>query len=215
MADVNKTIQISYEAQTQELEKALRRIPGITEQEVQKMSKEMAKGFKETEQAAQRSSKNIGESFKKTGKALGAIGAGVALAAAGVVAFGQQLADLSNELVDASTKTGLTVQNLGGLRLAAEGAGVAFAQLEPGLIKLSGAIVDASQGTGPAAEAFTRLGISATDAEGNLRSADDVFNEITATLAQVENQTEKNALAMDIFERRPVPPFFSPERWTT
>ena len=199
MADVNKTIQISYEAQTQDLEKALRRIPGITEQEVQKMSKEMSKHFKETERAAQRSSKNIGESFKKAGKATAAFGAGVAVAAAGVVAFGQHLADLSNELVDASTKTGLTVQNLGGLRLAAEGAGVAFAQLEPGLIKLSGAIVDASQGTGPAAEAFTRLGISATDAEGNLRSADDVFNEITATLAQVENQTEKNALAMDIF----------------
>jgi len=199
MADVNKTIQISYEAQTQDLEKALRRIPGITEQEVQKMSKEMAKGFKETERAAQRSSKNIGESFKKAGKAMATLGAGVAVAGAGVIAFGQHLADLSNELVDASTKTGLTVENLGGLRLAAEGAGVAFAQLEPGLIKLSGAIVDASQGTGPAAEAFTRLGISATDAEGNLRSADDVFNEITATLAQVENQTEKNALAMDIF----------------
>ena len=199
MADVNKTIQISYEAQTQDLEKALRRIPGITEQEVQKMSKEMAKGFKETERAAQRSSKNIGESFKKAGKAMATLGAGVAVAGAGVIAFGQHLADLSNELVDASTKTGLTVENLGGLRLAAEGAGVAFAQLEPGLIKLQDAIVKASEGSGPAAEAFTRLGISATDAEGNLRNADDVFNEITATLAQVENQTEKNALAMDIF----------------
>ena len=199
MADVNKTIQISYEAQTQDLEKALRRIPGITEQEVQKMSKEMAKGFKETERAAQRSSKNIGESFKKAGKATAAFGAGVAVAAAGVIAFGQHLADLSNELVDASTKTGLTVENLGGLRLAAEGAGVAFAQLEPGLIKLQDAIVKASEGSGPAADAFQRLGISATNAEGELRSADDVFNEITATLAQVENQTEKNALAMDIF----------------
>src|SRR5210317_113576 len=199
MADVNKTIQISYEAQTQDLEKALRRIPGITEQEVQKMSKEMSKHFKETERAAQRSSKNIGESFKKAGKATAALGAGVALAAAGVVAFGQHLADLSNELVDASTKTGLTVENLGGLRLAAEGAGVAFQQLEPGLIKLQDAIVKASEGSGPAADAFKRLGVSATDAEGDLRSADDVFNEITATLAQVENQTEKNALAMDIF----------------
>ena len=199
MADVNKTIQISYEAQTQDLEKALRRIPGITEQEVQKMSKEMAKGFKETERAAQRSSKNIGESFKKAGKAMATLGAGVAVAGAGVIAFGQHLADLSNELVDASTKTGLTVENLGGLRLAAEGAGVAFAQLEPGLIKLQDAIVKASEGSGPAADAFQRLGISATNAEGELRSADDVFNEITATLAQVENQTEKNALAMDIF----------------
>jgi vacuolar-type H+-ATPase subunit H len=146
MADVNKTIQITYEAQTKDLEKALRRIPGITEQEVQKMSKEMQKHFKDTERAAAKSSKKIGASFKQAGKAVGALGAGVALAAAGVIAFGQHLADLSNELVDASTKTGLTVENLGGLRLAAEGAGVAFAQLEPGLIKLQAAIKNAAEG---------------------------------------------------------------------
>jgi len=205
MADVNKTIQITYEAQTKDLEKALRRIPGITEQEVQKMSKEMQKHFKDTERAAAKSSKKIGASFKQAGKAVGALGAGVALAAAGVIAFGQHLADLSNELVDASTKTGLTVENLGGLRLAAEGAGIAFAQLEPGLIKLQGAIAKAAEGSGPAAEAFDRLGINAKDAEGNLRNADDVFNDITASLSQVENQTEKSALAMDIFGMRAGP----------
>ena len=199
MADVNKTIQIKIEAQTKALEEKLRRIPGITEEQVQKMSKEMREHFRKTEEAAARSSKRIGASFKKAGQAMATLGAGVAVAGAGVIAFGQHLADLSNELVDASTKTGLTVENLGGLRLAAEGAGVAFAQLEPGLIKLQDAIVKASEGSGPAADAFQRLGISATNAEGELRSADDVFNEITATLAQVENQTEKNALAMDIF----------------
>ena len=146
MADVNKTIQITYEAQTKDLEKALRRIPGITEQEVEKMSKEMKKHFKETERAAARSSKRVGESFKKAGKSLAAIGAGAALAGAGVIAFGQHLADLSNQLVDASTKTGLTVENVGGLRLAAEGAGVAFEQLEPGLIKLRGQLLTPPKG---------------------------------------------------------------------
>lgn len=205
MADVNKTIQITYEAQTKDLEKALRRIPGITEAEVEKMSKEMKKHFKETERAAAKSSKRVGDSFKKAGKAVGAIGAGVALAGAAVIAFGQHLADLSNELVDASTKTGLTVENLGGLRLAAEGAGVAFAQLEPGLIKLQAAIKNAAEGSGPAADAFERLGVNAKDAEGNLRNADDVFNDITASLSQVENQTEKSALAMDIFGMRAGP----------
>ena len=205
MADVNKTIQIKIEAQTKALEEKLRRIPGITEEQVEKMSKEMREHFRKTEQAAAKSSKRIGASFKKAGKAIGAIGAGVAVAGAGVITFGQHLADLSNELVDASTKTGLTVENLGGLRLAAEGAGVAFAQLEPGLIKLQGAIAKAAEGSGPAAEAFERLGVNATDAEGNLRNADDVFNDITASLSEIENQTEKSALAMDIFGLRAGP----------
>ena len=211
MADVNKTIQIKIEAQTKALEEKLRRIPGITEEQVQKMSKEMREHFRKTEEAAARSSKRIGASFKKAGKAVAAIGAGVAVAGAGVIAFGQHLADLSNELVDASTKTGLTVENLGGLRLAAEGAGVAFAQLEPGLIKLQGAIAKAAEGSGPAAEAFDRLGVNAKDAEGNLRNADDVFNDITASLSQVENQTEKSALAMDIFGLRAGPALLQSE----
>jgi len=205
MADVNKTIQIKIEAQTKALEEKLRRIPGITEEQVQKMSKEMQAHFRKTEQAAAKSSKRIGASFKKAGKAAAAIGAGVAVAGAGVIAFGQHLADLSNELVDASTKTGLTVENLGGLRLAAEGAGVAFAQLEPGLIKLQGAIAKAAEGSGPAAEAFDRLGVNAKDAEGNLRNADDVFNDITASLSEIENQTEKSAIAMQIFGLRAGP----------
>jgi hypothetical protein len=205
MADVNKTIQISYEAKTQELEKALRRIPNITEEEVRKMSAEMSKQFKSTERAAERSSKKIGKSFKKAGKAVGAIAGAAALAGAGVIAFGQHLADLSNELVDASTKTGIAVDTLGGLRLAAEGAGVAFQGLEPGLIKLQGAIAKAAEGSGPAAKAFERLGIEARDAQGNLRGSDEVFTEITKSLSTLENQTEKNALAMDIFGMRAGP----------
>jgi hypothetical protein len=205
MADVNKTIQISYEAKTQELEKALRRIPNITEEEVRKMSAEMSKQFKSTERAAERSSKKIGKSFKRAGKAVGAIAGAAALAGAGVIAFGQHLADLSNELVDASTKTGIAVDTLGGLRLAAEGAGVAFQGLEPGLIKLQGAIAKAAEGSGPAAKAFERLGIEARDAEGNLRGSDEVFTEITKSLSTLENQTEKNALAMDIFGMRAGP----------
>lgn len=205
MADVNKTIQISYEARTQDLEKALKRIPNITEREVKEMSVVMQRHFKKTERAAERSSKNIGQSFKKAGRAVASIAGAAAIAGAGVIAFGQQLADLSNELVDASTKTGLAVETLSGLRFAAAGAGVGFQQLEAGLIKLSGAIQSASQESGPAFEAFERLGIAAKDTDGNLRSAEDVFRDITRELSAVENQTEKTALAMDIFGMRAGP----------
>lgn len=205
MADVNKTIQISYEAKTQDLEKALKRIPNITEREVKEMSVVMQRHFKKTERAAERSSKNIGQSFKKAGRAVASIGGAAIIAGAGILAFGQQLADLSNELVDASTKTGLAVETLSGLRFAAAGAGVGFQQLEAGLIKLSGAIQSASEESGPAFEAFERLGIAAKDTDGNLRSAEDVFRDITRELSAVENQTEKTALAMDIFGMRAGP----------
>jgi hypothetical protein len=199
MADVNKTIAISYEARTASLENALKRIPGVTQEQAEKMAKNLDNELKKAEKHAERASRNIGAEFKKAGKAVGMIAGGAAVAGAAIIAFGQHIADLANELTDASTKTGIAIETLGGLRLAAAGSGVEFGKLEGGLIKLTGSIAAAAEGSGPASDAFKALGISATDAEGNLRSSDEVFNEITETLSQVENQTLKNSLAMDIF----------------
>lgn len=199
MADVNKTIAISYEARTASLENALKRIPGVTQEQAEKMAKNLDNELKKAEKHAERASRNIGDEFKKAGKAVGMIAGGAAVAGAAIIAFGQHIADLANELTDASTKTGIAIETLGGLRLAAAGSGVEFGKLEGGLIKLTGSIAAAAEGSGPASDAFKALGISATDAEGNLRSSDEVFNEITETLSQVENQTLKNSLAMDIF----------------
>lgn len=199
MADVNKTIAISYEARTASLENALKRIPGVTQEQAEKMAKNLDNELKKAEKHAERASRNIGAEFKKAGKAVGMIAGGAAVAGAAIIAFGQHIADLANELTDASTKTGIAIETLGGLRLAAAGSGVEFGKLEGGLIKLTGSIAAAAEGSGPASDAFKTLGISATDAEGNLRSSDEVFNEITETLSQVENQTLKNSLAMDIF----------------
>jgi septum formation inhibitor MinC len=107
MADVNKTIQIKIEAQTKALEEKLRRIPGITEEQVQKMSKEMREHFRKTEEAAARSSKRIGASFKKAGKAVAAIGAGVAVA--GSPTYPTSLSTLQQRPVSQSRTSGVFV----------------------------------------------------------------------------------------------------------
>ena len=41
MADVNKTISISYEARTASLENSLKRIPGVTQEQAKKMAKNL------------------------------------------------------------------------------------------------------------------------------------------------------------------------------
>lgn len=202
MGDVNKTITVSFEALTNDLETKLKRIPGITEAEAKKMSQALAKELQKTEKVAAKSSKNIGKSFKQAGKAVAGIAAGAAVAGVAVLAFTQEMADLANELTDASTKTGIATDQLAGLRLAAEGSGLAFTALEPGLIKFNASIADAAQGTGPAAEAFERLGISATNTDGSLRDANSVFKDATEALAGIGNETERNALAMDVFGAR-------------
>ena len=54
-------------------------------------------------------------------------------------------------------------------------------------------------GSGTAADAFSALGISVTDSNGELRSNQDVFDEAIAALGEMENETQRDAYAMQIF----------------
>lgn len=205
MADVNKSVAINYSASTEQLERALKKIPKITDKEATKAAGELDKNFKKMESSADKTSKSVSQKMKKVGKSMAAVGAAAAVAVTGVVMLSQKFADLTNELVDASTKTGIAVETLAGLRLAAEGSGLGFANLEGGLIKFQGSILEASRGSKNLVDTFDRLGVSVKDSNGELRDADGVFNDTVKALGSMENMTERNALAMQIFGRQAGP----------
>jgi hypothetical protein len=201
MADVNKSVNISFNASTQNLEKNLKKIPDITDAQASQAARSLDQNFKKMETSAEKTSKSISAKMKNMGKSFAAVGAAVAATGAAVVTFGQHLADSTNELVDASTKTGIAVDTLAGLRLAAEGSGLAFANLEGGLIKFQSAMDTANKGSKMTADAFAALGVDVADANGNLRDSDAVFNDAIKALGQLENTTERNATAMLLFGR--------------
>lgn len=151
---------------------------------------------------------NTGKTAKKTSLNIGNLSKGIAVVATAMVAavasavkLQQKFADLTNELVDASTKTGIAVDTLAGLRLAAEGSGKSFGSLEGGLIKFQSAIDAANKGTKLTADAFDLLNVDVTNADGSLRNANDVFNESIKSLSKLENETQRNATAMILFGR--------------
>jgi phage-related minor tail protein len=59
-------------------------------------------------------------------------------------------------------------------------------------------MASAESGTGKQAEAFKALDIAITDSNGQLRDSDEVWNEVIQELSLVENETEREALAMDL-----------------
>ena len=197
MADVNKTIAINYEASTKKLETSLRKIPRVTDKEFAKASKAINKNMKKAEKAADRAAKKSAASFKKFGKSAGMVTGALAAVGAGAIALGQHFADLTNELADAQTKTGLSIENLSGLRLALEGSGKSFSDLEPGLIKFQQRIQQAAQGSKKAAEAFRILGVE-TEIDGKLRPANDVFEDMIKSLKKMEPGTQRNAVLLDL-----------------
>jgi len=62
--------------------------------------------------------------------------------------------------------------------------------------------MDAAQKAGsPAADAFKELGINVKDADGNLRNTQDVFMDVIGSLGKIENEAERDAIAMSLFGR--------------
>ena len=221
MSDVNKTIQIQYRAEVQNLVNGLKKVGNVSEKEAQKLVKELDKAYTKAARDAQKSAEKQERALKKVGKtakgvgqgiksSFSAIGVAAAAATVAVLAFGQHIADMSNQLVDASTKTGVNTDTLHGLRLAAEGAGVSFEELEMGLVKLPSLMQKSADGSKSAQRAFESLGVQTTetvDGFEQLRSADDVLKDVFRSLQQIESAEEKAARAADIFGRTAGPKF--------
>jgi len=125
--------------------------------------------------------------------AMAAAGGAIATAMAGVITRAGDMYELSQAL-------GLTVEDLSRMTYAAELSGVQIEGLEKAIKKLSVSLFDASQsGTGPAANAFRMLGISAVDAEGNVRPVIDVMGDLADRFSKMPGGAEKTALAIRVF----------------
>ena len=67
------------------------------------------------------------------------------------------------------------------------------------MTKLTKTMGNAAKGSKSSAESFQKLGVNIYDANGQLRSSDDVFTEIIGKLGEMDNETERDAIAMDVF----------------
>jgi hypothetical protein len=142
--------------------------------------------------------------IKNTNQAAGLLVMGIkGLAAAavtsGVVALAKSAIDLADDMRDLSQRTGVSIQTLGQFKIAAELSGSSLEGVAKGLTFLNKNMVAAATGADGAAAAFKTIGVATTDAQGNLRSADQVFLDIADRFATLRDGPEKAALAMKIF----------------
>lgn len=105
----------------------------------------------------------------------------------------------ADEMLTMSTVTGLSTDTLQEFQYMSQLVDVDLDTVTGSLKKLTSNMAGAQDGTGAAADAFARLGVSVTDNNGQLRSAEDVFNDTINALGGISNETERDALAMSIF----------------
>lgn len=108
-------------------------------------------------------------------------------------------AEFADEILTLSTTTGLSTETLQEYKYAASLLDVDLNTITGSMTKLTSKMSSAKDGTGAAADAFAKLGVSVTDENGNLRDTNAVFDEAIAALGKIENETERDATAMEIF----------------
>jgi hypothetical protein len=135
------------------------------------------------------------QSFSKLA-AVGLAGLATAAAAGGVAigALTKQAINFADTIGKTAQKIGMTSESLSRLEYAAKLSDVSLGQLQVGLGQLSKNMQAGN-------EAFTALGISVTDAQGNLRGTEEVLIDVAERFAGMEDGAGKTALAMAVFGR--------------
>ena len=137
----------------------------------------------------------------KLGPLSGALGALAPIATiGGLGALMGRTIELGDSMNDMSQRTGVSVESLARFRKAAATSGTDIDAVAKSLVKLSKGLYETAQtGKGPASEALETLGISATNAAGKLKTADQVTLEIANKFKAMPDGIEKTALAMQLF----------------
>lgn len=195
----------SMERELKGNEKALNGVAGEFD-DAQKQADQFGDEVKKSADTAD----NAGGRFEKLGGILKGVGAALAagIAAIGTAAIGagKALVEMSvgaaayaDEILTTATVTGMSTESLQAYKYAAELIDTDLETVTKTMAKNIKSMDAARAGTGAAAEAYQRLGISVVDAGGHLRDGEAVYWEAIDALGRISNETERDALAMQIF----------------
>ena len=130
-----------------------------------------------------------------------AVAAAIVKVEKAMISMTKESAAFADNIITLSMQTGQSTEQLQEFSYATELIDVSVDTLQGSLTKLTNNMQDTMNGTGNAKASFDALGISVTNADGSMRSANDVFYETIDALGQVKNETERDAMSMDIFGR--------------
>ncbi len=137
-----------------------------------------------------------------------AIGA-VAAAVAALVAAEKKLVDITresaasaDEILTMSQITGLSTDTIQEMKYAANLIDVSFETIKGSMTKLKNNMQDARDGNEKLTETFRTLGVEIENTDGSLRDAEEVFYACIDALGEIENATERDAVAMDVFGKK-------------
>lgn len=172
----------------------------ITENELKGMNAELKKTNAEASKLGQLGNtfQSLGGKISAAGKALQPLSMAATAALGALGAIGVKAATTADDIRTLSKQTGISTDELQLYAAAADLVDVSVEAMAKSQQTLKKNMLTASQGKG-AAQYFKQLGVEVTNANGELRDSNDVFKETIKALGDMENETERDAIAMQIF----------------
>lgn len=147
----------------------------------------------------------MSEQFKDVGNKLTSAGQamqGLSMAAAGVVAslgaISYKAGRNADDLNTLSKVYSINTTDLQKYSVAADLVDVSVEDIAKSHVKLEKSMYSAQNGSKSQAEAFAKLGVSVTNADGSLRSSDAVWQDTISALGKMTNETERDAIAQQL-----------------
>ena len=141
----------------------------------------------------------LGSVLGKLGPAGLIAGASIAALGVGMSALVMPVARVGDEFFKLSQKTGVSVEALTALDYAAKLSDVTTEGLTKALQKLSIAMFDTQVNGQESSAALKALGVSATDAQGQIRPTEAVLLDLAEKFARMPDGADKAALAVKLF----------------
>lgn len=127
-----------------------------------------------------------------------AVATAIVKAEKALISMTKEAASNADDLLTLASVTGMTTDSVQELNYMADLTDVSMDRIKDSLKETTNKMQEAAAGTGDAYDAYQRLGVEITNADGSLRSAKDVFYDTIDALGEIKNQTERDALAMDL-----------------
>lgn len=178
--------------------RAIQREVVKAEQELKGLEKQLGEVNNKWKDSTQ-NVKEFGDKTTAAGKAMMPISAAAGAAVGGIVALTVKSGRAADELNTLSKQTGISTEDLQKFQYAAELIDVPLETFTGSLSRLTRSQRDARDGNEKMQEAFDSLGVSITDSNGDLRDNEEVFYDLIDALGTVANETERDALSMQLF----------------
>lgn len=127
-----------------------------------------------------------------------AVATAIVKAEKALISMTKESASNADDLLTLASVTGMTTDSVQELNYMADLTDVSLDRIKDSLKETTNKMQEAATGTGDAYEAYKRLKVEITNTDGSLRSAQDVFYDTIDALGEIKNQTERDALAMDL-----------------